>query len=254
MARSLTIHLALTATRSFSTPAHGELRDLAEKRAPVRLVGPGGLGLLRAVVVVEMRAPTWPGNLGRLRAGMNRVVQIGKALARHGAAVIFVHHGTKAEGNTPRGHSVFNEALDFSIQVKAADQSGIVRGQIRKNRNGPADLGIASRIGTRHVGIDVDGELVRAPICEPLDPLDVQDAGPRLKPTEEAALSLMKDMAGPSGEVAETDWRVAYPAVGLSAARPPWALRISANRLAIRLPARRGGWKRTIGYLNPVHA
>lgn len=123
--------------------------------------------------------------------------------------MIFVPHGTKAEGNTPRGHSVFNGAWDFSIQVKAADQSGIVRGQIRKNRNGPADLGPAFRIGTRHVGFDVDGEPVRAPICEPLDPLDVQDAGPRLKPTEEAALAPMKDMAEPFGEVAETDWRAA---------------------------------------------
>lgn len=159
------------------------------------------------LIIVDTLAMAMPGLEENDAAGMNRVVQIGKALARHGAAVIYVHHGTKAEGNTPRGHSVFNGALDFSIQVRAADQSGIVRGQIRKNRNGPADLGIAFRIGTRHVGTDVDREPVRAPICEPCDPREAADAGPRLSSAQRAALALVNDMAGASGQVPEADWR-----------------------------------------------
>ncbi len=161
------------------------------------------------LIIIDTLAMAMPGLEENDAAGMNRVVQIGKALARHGAAVIFVHHGTKAEGNTPRGHSVFNGALDFSIHVKAADQSGIVRGQIRKNRNGPADLGIAFHIGTRHIGTDVDGEPVHAPICEPCDPLDMAGAGPRLSAAQAAAMALVRQMAGHAGQVFEAEWRTA---------------------------------------------
>lgn len=156
--------------------------DLEALRRAVKAVKPG-------LIVIDTLAMAMPGLEENDAAGMNRVVQIGKALARHGAAVIFVHHGTKAEGNTPRGHSVFNGALDFSIMVKPADQGGIVRGVIRKNRNGPADLDIAFSIGTRRVGHDVDGEPLDAPICEPCEP-GAAEAPPRLTRTEQAAYGL----------------------------------------------------------------
>ncbi|MEH6791746.1 AAA family ATPase [Parasphingorhabdus sp.] len=50
-------------------------------------------------------------------AAMNRVVSISRSLTCHGAAVILIHHGTKAEGSTPRGHSVLNGALDVALQL-----------------------------------------------------------------------------------------------------------------------------------------
>lgn len=53
-------------------PTHGELRDLAERAALIRITGAAGWALLRAVVL-EQRAPTGTGNLGRLRAGLDAV-------------------------------------------------------------------------------------------------------------------------------------------------------------------------------------
>lgn len=151
--------------------------DLEKLRKAARTVRP-------KLIVIDTLAMAMPGLEENDAAGMNGVVQIGKRLARYGAAVIFVHHGTKAEGNTPRGHSVFNGALDFSIMVKAADKNGIVRGMIRKNRNGPPDLDIAFKIGSHRVGKDIDGEPLEAPICMPCDPGQAEDGGPKLTVTE----------------------------------------------------------------------
>ncbi|MCX7567123.1 AAA family ATPase [Sulfitobacter sp. F26169L] len=158
------------------------------------------------LIVIDTLAMAMPGLEENDAAGMNRVVQIGKRLAHCGAAVVFVHHGTKAEGNTPRGHSVFNGALDFSIMVKAADKAGIVRGVIRKNRNGPPDLDIAFKIGSHRVGIDVDGEPVDAPICLPCDPGQADATESKLTETEEAAFNLFLEMEA-TGPVDETEWR-----------------------------------------------
>lgn len=160
------------------------------------------------LVVIDTLAMAMPGLEENDAAGMTRVVSIGRALARYGAAVIFIHHGTKAEGSTPRGHSVFNGALDFSIQIKPVDQSGIARGVIRKNRNGPPDLDIAFRIASREVGHDTDGEPVTAPLCEPCASLDSAPVA-RLSPAQLAALDLLDRMADKSGSVEESEWRAA---------------------------------------------
>jgi KaiC/GvpD/RAD55 family RecA-like ATPase len=158
------------------------------------------------LIVIDTLAMAMPGLEENDAAGMNRVVQIGKRLARYGAAVIFVHHGTKAEGNTPRGHSVFNGALDFSVMVKPADANGIVRGMIRKNRNGPSDLDIAFTIGSHRVGTDIDGEPVDAPICLPCDPGQAEGGKPKLTDAERAARDLFLEMAA-DGPVYQAAWR-----------------------------------------------
>ena len=172
--------------------------DLEALRKAARQIRP-------QLIVIDTLAMAMPGLEENDAAGMNRVVQIGKRLAKYGAAVIFVHHGTKAEGNTPRGHSVFNGALDFSVMVKPADKGGIVRGMIHKNRNGPPDLDIAFKIGSHRVGIDIDGEPVDAPICLPCDPGQA-DGEPTLKPSEQAAYDLFLEMAA-DGPVDESEWR-----------------------------------------------
>lgn len=176
------------------------------------------------LIVIDTLAMAMPGLEENDAAGMNRVVQIGKRLAKYGAAVLYVHHGSKSEGNTPRGHSVFNGALDFSIMVKAADQNGIVRGAVKKNRNGPPDLDIAFKIGTRRVGVDVDGEPVDAPICLPCDP-GRDDGEPRLTKAEAAALALIHEQAE-AGPVAEAEWR--------SLAADCYAISASDNRASRR--------------------
>jgi KaiC/GvpD/RAD55 family RecA-like ATPase len=172
--------------------------DLESLRKAARQIRP-------QLIVIDTLAMAMPGLEENDAAGMNRVVQIGKRLAKYGAAVIFVHHGTKAEGNTPRGHSVFNGALDFSIMVKSADKAGIVRGVIRKNRNGPPDLDIAFKIQSHRVGKDIDGEPVDAPICMPCDPGQADDKV-KLTEAERAAHSLFLEMAT-DGPVDEAEWR-----------------------------------------------
>ena len=132
--------------------------DFEALRRAVKKVRPG-------LVIIDTLAMAMPGLEENDPAGMNRVVQIGKALAKGGAAVMFIHHGTKSEGDTPRGHSVFNGALDFSILLKGADTSGIVRAKLPKNRNGRPDLDIAFRTGVRRIGVDVDGDPRDAPIA-----------------------------------------------------------------------------------------
>lgn len=173
--------------------------DLEALRKAARQIRP-------QLIVIDTLAMAMPGLEENDAAGMNRVVQIGKCLAKFGAAVIFVHHGTKAEGNTPRGHSVFNGALDFSVMVKPADTNGIVRGMIRKNRNGPPDLDIAFKIGSHRVGEDIDGEPVDAPICMPCDPGQAEGGKPKLTEAERAAHDLFLEMAA-DGPVNETAWR-----------------------------------------------
>lgn len=185
--------------------SHGQIEgkgspDLVALFKQVKVIRP-------KLVVIDTLAMAMPGLEENDSAGMDRVVQIGKRLAKYGAAVVFVHHGTKAEGNTPRGHSRFNGALDFSIMVTKADKSGIVRGTIKKNRNGPPELDIAFKIGTRRVGTDVDGEPVDAPICLPCDPGQTGNE-PKLTPAETAALALVLEMSE-SEPVDETKWRKA---------------------------------------------
>lgn len=188
--------------------------DLFSKGEGRKQASPQLAALLKAVkaerpslIVIDTLAMAMPGLEENDAEGMNRVVRIGKALAKHGAAVVFVHHGTKAEGDTPRGHSVFNGALDFSILVKADDQSGIVRGNVKKNRNGPGDLDIAFRIDSESVGLDVDGDPVTAPICHPVDRADHQPEA-KLTPSQQAALDHLHELAGEAGEsVPEELWR-----------------------------------------------
>lgn len=57
-----------------------------------------------SLVFIDTLAMAFPGLEEYSAAPMGRVMDVGKKLAEHGAAVIFIHHGTKAEGNTPRGH------------------------------------------------------------------------------------------------------------------------------------------------------
>ncbi|MEO9824063.1 MAG: AAA family ATPase [Paracoccaceae bacterium] len=147
------------------------------------------------LIVFDTLASVMPGLEENGAESMNRVVRIGREFAKLGATVIFVHHGTKSQGDTPRGHSTFNGALDFSILVKKANKEGIVRCTMAKNRNGPPDLDIAFRIGRRKAGYDVDGEPLNAPICEPCL-AGSHDQYDKLTNSAQAALEVLEDIGG----------------------------------------------------------
>lgn len=160
-----------------------------------------------ALIFLDTLAMSFPGLEENSAEGMGQVVAICRSLTKHGAAVILIHHDTKAAGATPRGHSLLNGALDMALQLFARDDAGVVRGKLTKNRNGPCDRDIAFRISTERLGDDEDGDPITAALVDELAP----GAAPKQdKPTkaERAALKIFHDLSA-GGTVTEDAWRAA---------------------------------------------
>ena len=137
---------------------------------------------------------------------MNQVVRIARSLTCHGAAVVLIHHGTKAEGSTPRGHSVLNGALDVALQLLPADSERIIRGRLSKNRNGPPDLDIAFRVASEELGRDDDGDAITAAIVDEL-PAGTAPRAPRLPVGQREALAMLHELEASGQAVTEEAWR-----------------------------------------------
>lgn len=158
-----------------------------------------------SLIVIDTLAMAFPGLEENSAEAMSRVVAVARSLTKFGAAVLMIHHDTKAEGGTPRGHSVLNGALDMAMHV-TQDEKGIVRGKLTKNRNGPCDLDIAFRIGVAEIGTDDDGEPQKSAVCEPLAALDEEDRE-RMSPAERAAFDILTGMMDSPSGVDARDWR-----------------------------------------------
>lgn len=168
-----------------------------------------------ALVFLDTLAMSFPGLEENSAEAMGRVVAVARSLAQWGAAVLLIHHDTKAEGKTPRGHSLLNGALDMAMHV-SRDEFGVVRGKLTKNRNGSCDRDMAFLIDTRTLGEDEDGDPITAALVDELDAGGAPKAE-RVSPSARAALdvliSLEADNAGQSPDspalsgVSETDWR-----------------------------------------------
>lgn len=149
-----------------------------------------------AIVIVDTLAMSCPGLEENDAQAMNRVVRMARGLTEWGAAVILVHHSTKADDATPRGHSVLNGALDMALHVRKVEESNIVRGRLTKNRNGPCDRDIAFTIDSTELGIDDDGDAITAPTLNELDPSLIPGETPKAEPITpaEAALRVLRDL------------------------------------------------------------
>ncbi|RDW14108.1 AAA family ATPase [Paracoccus thiocyanatus] len=169
--------------------------DLKELVAAVKTQRP-------KLIVIDTLAMAFPGLEENSADAMGRVVAVARALTKWGAAVILVHHDTKAEGGTPRGHSLLNGALDVAIHVKR-DDSGIIRGKLTKNRNGTCERDIAFRIAIEDGGADEHGDPITLPRCEELNASEAP-ATVKLTAAERAVLDVIH-IAG--GEVTEADLR-----------------------------------------------
>ncbi len=177
------------------TPASEDLKELCRiiKRE------------LPALVVIDTLAMAFGTMEENSQESMVHVVNVCRLLARRGAAVVLVHHGTKADGGTPRGHSALNGALDGSMQLKPKDKQGVVRGVLKKNRRGSADLDIAFRIETIELGHDQDGDPIIGPYAKFLDAGQSERA--RLTPKQSAALKILNNLAVASNSVTQKEWR-----------------------------------------------
>lgn len=187
---------------SADSPDLSALADAVERRRP-------------ALIFIDTLAMAFPGLEENSAEPMGRVISAARSLASHGAAVVLIHHDTKAEGSTPRGHSLLNGALDFALHVKR-DEFGVVRATLTKNRNGPCDRDIAFRIDTRSLGTDEDGDQITAALVDEFAP-GAAKGSPKLSASANAALVHLRcmledrhgqspDMSG-SVRVSEADWR-----------------------------------------------
>lgn len=196
-------------------------RDLRELRSAVKEQRP-------AVVFIDTLAMAFPGLEENSAEGMGRVIAVARSLTKWGAAVVLIHHDTKdgAQG-LPRGHSLLNGALDFSLMLKRGDDD-IVRGKLTKNRNGSCDLDIAFRIATETLGEDDDGDEITAARCEPLE--STGERRPPLTDNEQDVLDVLRDLcAGRAGHgVTEEAWRRAY--VGTCGDEKPNTSRVRFKR------------------------
>ena len=144
------------------------------------------------LVIVDTLAMAFPGLKENEADEMGRIVAVARKLSVHGAAVVLIHHDTKARDGTPRGHSVLNGALDVAVCLDPAKEDGIVRGHLTKNRNGPQTLKVAFRIETRDAGMDEDGDPIRLPVA--VEVTSHIDARTKLTPSEQAALDELLEM------------------------------------------------------------
>lgn len=163
-----------------------------------------------ALIFLDTLAMAFPGLEENSAEGMGRVVAVARQLTQWGAAVLIVHHSTKAEGNTPRGHSLFNGALDMALHIER-DEAGIVRGKLTKNRNGSCDRDIAFLIDTERLGEDEDGDAITAALVNELAAGEAPRAE-KLTP-EKAALRILEALHDGGGLpvewVDEDAWRAA---------------------------------------------
>ncbi len=169
-----------------------------------------------ALIVVDTLAMAFPGLIENDADGMGRVVAVARQLTEHGAAVLLVHHDSKARDGTPRGHSLLNGALDVAIALEPKDGAGVVRGRLTKNRNGSCEHEMAFRIGVRVLGTDQDGDPVTAAIAVEVEAADAAPKGPRLTAQQTTALDALRHVLAGADAVArdgmavvqETAWRI----------------------------------------------
>lgn len=194
-----------------------------------------------AIVFVDTLAMAFPGLEENDAKDMGRVVAVARKLTTWGAAVVLIHHDTKAEGSTPRGHSLLNGALDMALHV-TRDEVGIVRAKLTKNRNGSCERDMAFTIATETLGHDEDGDAITAAL---VDELAAGAAPSREKVSpEKAALRILDRMTDSSGLgpewVAESDWRDVMAADrSVSASESPENRKRSIRRIIEKLAQRK---------------
>ncbi|CAH2406654.1 AAA family ATPase [Mesorhizobium ventifaucium] len=194
--------------------AHGEAEDFQLVEGVSNLLADKSPDLVALVAVVKERRPAlifidtlamaFPGLEENDAKSMGRVVAVARLLASWGAAVVLIHHDTKAEGATPRGHSLLNGALDVALHVKR-DENGVIRGKLTKNRNGTCERDIAFKIAVEDGGTDEDGDTVTLPRCFELMGA-AKKTDERLSASVKAALDILDTLGGGTTEKA---WREA---------------------------------------------
>lgn len=176
----------------------GQLKSL---RAAVKAQRP-------SLIFIDTLAVAFPGLEENSAEGMGKVVAAARSLARWGAAVVLIHHDTKAGDGLPRGHSLLNGALDMSLAL-IKGENGLVTGRMSKNRNGPSDGALAFTIATRRLGTDEDGDPITTAVCEEADASAAKSKAAKLTGQQKVAFELLAGLNAGQASVTKSDWRKA---------------------------------------------
>lgn len=155
-----------------------------------------------ALIFVDTLAMAFPGLEENSAEDIGRVVAVTRALTRWGAAVMLIHHNTKSEGGTPRGHSILNGALDMALHVKRDGE--IIRGSLTKHRNGTTQRDIAFVIATEDGGTDSDADTITLPRCNPLS-----GSVPKVERLSASAAAALRVLESAGGRLCEDAWQSA---------------------------------------------
>ena len=215
----------------------GGVSDLLSKAGQLKALRAAVKAQRPALVIIDTLAVAFPGIEENSAEGMGLVVAAARSLTTWGAAVVLIHHDTKAGDGLPRGHSLLNGALDMSLAL-TKDDDGIVTGRMSKNRNGPSDVSLAFSIGTRHLGTDDDGDPITTAICEEATSPAVKRP-PKLSDSAAAAFAVFKNLSN-GGPVEEDDWRDACVSGRQVSASDDPELRRKAFERAVETLTRRG--------------
>lgn len=177
--------------------------DLLSKQGQLRALQREVMQRRPALVVIDTLAVAFPGLEENDAKGMGQVVAAARCLTKSGAAVVLIHHDTKAGDGQPRGHSLLNGALDVALYLKR--ENDVVSVKPSKNRNGTTEQELAFTVGVREIGTDEDGDTITAAICEEADTAR-RARGPNLPPSAQAALIILRDL-GKGQRVHEETWR-----------------------------------------------
>lgn len=215
----------------------GGVSDLLSKAGQLKALRAAVKARRPALVIIDTLAVAFPGLEENSAEGMGMVVAAARSLTTWGAAVVLIHHDTKAGDGLPRGHSLLNGALDMSLAL-TKDDDGIVTGRMSKNRNGPSDLSLTFSIGTRHLGTDDDGDPITTAICEEATG-PAAKRQPKLSDSAAAAFAVFNGLSN-GGPVAEGDWREACVSGRKVSASDDAESRRKAFKRAVETLTRRG--------------
>lgn len=191
-----------------------------------------------ALIVLDTVAMAFPGLKENEAEEMSRVVAVARSLTNWEAAVVLVHHDTKARDGTPRGHGVLNGALDFALCLDPMNANGIVRARLTKNRNGPVAVQLGFRIEIQHAGEDEDGDPIRLPLAVEV-PSEISRP-PMLSRSERGALDALVEIARLSdGPVLIGRWQAACEQTRVVSDADKRASRSKAFARAVRELARK---------------
>jgi hypothetical protein len=191
-----------------------------------------------ALIVIDTLAAAFAGLEENDAKSMGVVVRSARALTRWGAAVILVHHDTKAGDGLPRGHSILNGALDMSLHLQR--EGSVVRCHPTKNRNGSIDQKLAFSVGVVQQGVDEDGDSLSTAICDEEDAATLPARGKALPPSAKAALETLTELSHGKKGVLRSAWRAACLTNDAVSAAEKEDDRGKAFRRALEELARRG--------------